>query len=200
MIMLLKKHLPAGRRVTAAMVCALLVSGCATTDGQSDIGKFGGAAAGAALGSLIGGGKGNTIAMVGGALLGGFAGNELYDKPKESENRAHQVTAREQAYDQELAYERQSQLQHARVQQEIQKQSMHDNWRNERSGQDDSSPSNEVGRAQRLLRGLGYYNGHVDGVVGSGTTRAVKTCQRENGLAVNGQITPALINKMQSQM
>jgi len=86
------------------------------------------------------------------------------------------------------------------VQQEIQKQSMHDNWRNERSGQDDSSPSNEVGRAQRLLRGLGYYNGHVDGVVGSGTTRAVKTYQRENGLAVNGQITPALINKMQSQM
>ena len=86
------------------------------------------------------------------------------------------------------------------MQQEIQKESMHDNWRNERTGQNDSRPADEVTRAQRLLRGLGYYNGHVDGVVGASTTRAVKTYQRENGLAVNGQIAPALINKMQSQM
>jgi len=178
----------------------LLGSGCATTEGQSDIGKVGGAAAGAALGSLVGGGRGTTLAMVGGALLGGYAGNELYDKPREAEYRANQDTQRQREYEEKLAYERQSQLQHAKVQQEIQEQHMYEQWRRQRTDHGDSLSSDEVSRAQRLLRGLGYYNGQVDGVVGSGTTSAVKAYQRDNGMAVTGQITPALISSMQAKM
>jgi uncharacterized protein YcfJ len=178
----------------------LLASGCATTEGQSDIGKVGGAAAGAALGSLVGGGRGTTLAMVGGALLGGYAGNELYDRPREAEYRANQDAQRQREYEEKLAYERQSQLQHAKVQQEIQEQHMYEQWRREQTGHDSSLSNDEVSRAQRLLRGLGYYNGKVDGVVGSGTTSAVKAYQRDNGLKVNGQITPSLISSMQAQI
>jgi len=184
----------------AVLLCVLLAAGCATTDGQSDIGKLGGAATGAALGSLVGGGRGNTLAMIGGALLGGYAGNELYDKPREQQYHTQQETDRQKAYDDKLAYERQSQMQHAAVQRELHEQRMLDEWQHERTGETASLSSGEVTRAQRLLRGLGYYNGAADGVVGSGTTNAVKAYQRANGLSVNGLITPALISDMQAQM
>ncbi len=200
MNMMLVKPPSAGGKLVLALLCTLVVSACATTDGQSDIGKLGGAATGAALGSLVGGGRGNTLAMIGGALLGGYAGDKLYDKPREAEYSEKQSASRQEGYDQKLAYERQSQLQQARVQREIQKQEVHDEWRRERTGEYESLTTDEVSRAQRLLRGLGYYNGSVDAVVGSGTTRAVKNFQRDNGMAVNGLITSALISKMQAQM
>ena len=111
-----------------------------------------------------------------------------------------QDAQRQREYEEKLAYERQSQLQHAKVQQEIQEQHMYEQWRRDRTDHGDSLSSDEVSRAQRLLRGLGYYNGQVDGIVGSGTTSAVKAYQRDNGMAVTGQITPALISSMQAKM
>lgn len=185
-------------RVGTILLVLSVTGGCAT-DGQSNIGKVGGAAAGAAVGSLIGGGKGNTLAIVGGALLGGYAGDRYYDKPREAEYRTNQTAQRQTEYDQKLAYERQSQLQQAEVQRQIDEQRMYEQWKQERNQGGDMSTA-EIQRAQRLLRGLGYYNGPIDGVVGSATTRAVKQFQSANGMTANGLITPSLVSQMEARI
>ncbi len=39
---------------------------------------------------------------------------------------------------------------------------------------------------QRALKNAGYYEGSLDGKVGSGTKQAIRNFQRDNGLAVDG--------------
>lgn len=48
---------------------------------------------------------------------------------------------------------------------------------------------------QRLARG-GYYRGTIDGVVGSGTRRAIRSYERTHGLPVDGQIDRQLLATM----
>lgn len=68
-----------GTGVAAALLSVALLSGCASTGYGSNetIGTLGGAVAGGALGSMVGGGSGRVAAIAGGALLGGFLGNQV---------------------------------------------------------------------------------------------------------------------------
>ncbi len=50
--------------------------------------------------------------------------------------------------------------------------------------------------AQSALADLGYYKGEIDGVVGSGTRRAVRAFQRNAGLPVTGRIDGRLLNAL----
>jgi N-acetylmuramoyl-L-alanine amidase len=59
-------------------------------------------------------------------------------------------------------------------------------WRQGSSGE-------TVRTIQTKLKNWGYYDGTVDGIFGSATTRAVKYFQRQNGLAVDGIVGPATL-------
>lgn len=48
------------------------------------------------------------------------------------------------------------------------------------------SRGSEVKQIQQKLKAWGYYNGNVDGIYGSETTKAVKAFQKKNGLSVDG--------------
>ncbi|MDQ6623577.1 MAG: peptidoglycan-binding protein [Verrucomicrobiota bacterium] len=47
----------------------------------------------------------------------------------------------------------------------------------------------------RLARG-GYYHGSIDGVIGSGTRRAIRAYERSHGLPVDGRIDDDLLDRM----
>jgi hypothetical protein len=51
-------------------------------------------------------------------------------------------------------------------------------------------------RVQRQLASRGFYRGEIDGVVGEGTRRAIRSYQRANGLAVDGRINDNLLDAM----
>jgi peptidoglycan hydrolase-like protein with peptidoglycan-binding domain len=51
--------------------------------------------------------------------------------------------------------------------------------------------------AQALLDGLGLSPGPVDGRMGSGTAKAIRHFQLKSALPVDGQVTPALLAKLQ---
>ena len=51
---------------------------------------------------------------------------------------------------------------------------------------------------QSALADLGYYDGPIDGIVGSGTRRAVRAFQRDNGLPVTGRIDRRLLNALRA--
>src|SRR5690606_37094382 len=133
-------------------------------------GTLGGAAAGGALGSLIGGGKGRTAAIVGGALLGGAVGNQVVDKPVEQQQRAQAEASRDREMQRRLDFERQSALQQDQVQREIEERRLFDEWRRQRDGGAASgaamTSSADIATAQRYLIALGYYRGPADGVAG----------------------------------
>lgn len=50
--------------------------------------------------------------------------------------------------------------------------------------------------AQRALLALGQFRGMVDGVNGERTRQAIQNYQQANGLPVNGEVTPELINNL----
>jgi peptidoglycan hydrolase-like protein with peptidoglycan-binding domain len=54
----------------------------------------------------------------------------------------------------------------------------------------------KVEAVQKELLSTGHYVGMVDGVTGKQTEQAIRKYQSENGLAVNGDITPKLIEHM----
>ena len=62
-----------------------------------------------------------------------------------------------------------------------------------------AAAQNIIGKAQTLLDKLGYNIGHADGKMGGRTSNAVRLFQLQEGLKVNGQITPELIAEMQSK-
>ena len=51
-------------------------------------------------------------------------------------------------------------------------------------------------RVQRQLSAAGYYRGEIDGVIGDGTRRAIRSYERDNGLPVDGQIDDQLLSTM----
>lgn len=51
-------------------------------------------------------------------------------------------------------------------------------------------------RVQRQLAAGGYYRGAIDGVIGDGTRRAIRSYERDNGLRVDGQIDDQLLSTM----
>jgi uncharacterized protein YcfJ len=126
----------AGLSLAALVGCGILVAGCeGSQPGQIGLGTLGGAAAGGAIGSTIGGGRGQTLAIVGGALAGGALGNQLVDKPVEQQQRAQTEASRDRAMQRQLDYERQSALQQEQVRREIEEQRLFEEWQRERLGQ-----------------------------------------------------------------
>ncbi len=54
--------------------------------------------------------------------------------------------------------------------------------------------------AQEALEALGYDPGPADGVAGGNTERAVRTFQEEFGLAVTGEVSAALVDRMLAEV
>ena len=195
--------LPKALIVSLALVVAACESGGGGGGAPANpaLGTLGGAAAGGVLGSMVGSGRGRTAAIVGGAVLGGVAGNQLVDRPVEEQQRQQAEASRDREMQRRLDFERQSALQNDQVQREIEERRLFDEWQRERAGGGSFSGSAAAGNAdvttaQRYLIALGYYNGRVDGVAGSGTRAAVQRFQASRGLAQNGTITPDLLQEM----
>ena len=55
-------------------------------------------------------------------------------------------------------------------------------------GNPESNFSPILAKAQKTLKGLGYYRGTVDGEFGRGTAAAIQQYQNENGLNVTGRL------------
>lgn len=53
-----------------------------------------------------------------------------------------------------------------------------------------------VVQVQQELARARYYNGPIDGIIGSGTRRAIRGYERAHGLPVDGRIDPALLALM----
>ncbi len=53
-----------------------------------------------------------------------------------------------------------------------------------------------VVQVQRRLASAGYYSGPIDGVIGSGTRRAIRAYERSHGLPVDGVIHRRLLATM----
>jgi hypothetical protein len=187
--------------VSLALVVAACESGGSGGGPASPaLGTLGGAAAGGALGSMVGSGRGRTAAIVGGALLGGAAGNQLVDRPVEERQRQQAEASRDREMQRRLDFERQSALQQDQVQREIEERRLFEEWQRERAGGSFSGApaagSADVTTAQRYLIALGYYNGPIDGVTGPGTRAAVQRFQANRGLTQTGTITPDLLQEM----
>jgi outer membrane lipoprotein SlyB len=168
------------------------------------MGTIGGAAAGGVLGSLIGGGKGRTAAIVGGALLGGAAGNQLVDRPVEERQQQQAEASRDREMQRRLDFERQSALQRDQVQREIEERRLFEEWRQERTrGAFSGAPASsgaDVTSAQRYLIALGYYDGRADGRSGPGLRSAVQRFQADRGMIQTGEITPELLQEMRRSL
>ena len=61
------------------------------------------------------------------------------------------------------------------------------------------SRSREVFAAQVLLDRSGHSPGVVDGVMGGNTARAIRAFQREQGMAVDGKLSSAVLERLQSK-
>jgi len=51
-------------------------------------------------------------------------------------------------------------------------------------------------QVQQQLAQAGYYHGEIDGVIGDGTRRAIRTYERAHGLRVDGRIDNELLSSM----
>lgn len=212
-----------GKRATAAALLAagLALGACNGNGGNVGYGGLGspgvgtaaGALGGAALGRVIAGQHNNTAAILGGAALGGLAGNILGDKPSDVRRQQEQQQAQAAAADADqqrrLDYEKQSQLQQAQTQKQIEDQRLFEEWKAQRqtnlAGQANAETASttatspgDVMTGQRLLTALGYYKGPIDGRDGPGTQAAVRQFETAQGLPITGTITPSLINKMRT--
>ncbi len=188
---------------------ALAVAGCESGGGghggaapaSPALGTLGGAAAGGVLGSMVGSGRGRTAAIVGGAVLGGIAGNQLVDRPVEEQQRQQAEASRDREMQRQLDFQRQSALQADQVQRDIEERRLFEEWQRERasgsfSGSAAAASSADISQAQRYLTALGYYNGRIDGVNGASTRAAVERFQTNRGLPRTGTVTPALLQDM----
>lgn len=210
-------HRSRRRRVSAVAVAAVLtLSACQSGGGAGlnynppvgspGIGTAGGAGAGALLGRAIAGGNNNTLAILGGALLGGVAGNVFVDNPRQRSQAVAGEAAQDREMQRRLDYERQSQIQGEETRKQIQEQQLFEQWKSERSGAPTAAASGvisgpaDVSTAQRLLTGLGYYRGPLDGVVGRQTRSAVMQFEQAQGLPSTGMVTPALLTRMRQAL
>jgi hypothetical protein len=199
------------RRLLLASSCGLglLLAGCAGDSGGNGIagsGFGGGTLAGAAgAGTLAGVAMRNkgpvaaTAAVLGAAALGGFLGDRYIDKPRQQQASGQQTAQQDADYQRKLDYERQSALQAEQTRKEIEEQRLYEEWKRQRTGGGTmpvSAPSDDVLGAQRLLRGLGYYNGPLDGDYGPRTRSAIMAFEKAQGMTPTGNVSPALIQQL----
>ncbi len=200
---------PRLRHMAAASSLALsfVLAGCANQnpDGRVSspgVGTAAGAGAGALAGRLVAGGNDNILAIGAGALIGGLAGNMLVDRPEDKARAVDQEIARNSDAQRDLDYQRQSQIQRAQVDQELQEQRLYEQWKAQQTAVSYSpvTSSSQISEAQRLLIAHGYLGGPADGVYGPNTANAVRAFQTSNGDLANGQITPTLISQLKATL
>ncbi|MEK0083843.1 peptidoglycan-binding domain-containing protein [Benzoatithermus flavus] len=198
--------------LSGALAAALALGACAqgqnyntgvTSPSGIGLGTAGGAGAGALLGRAIAGKHDNTLAMLGGALLGGIAGNVLVDRPNEIRSAQQAQANADLETQRKLDYERQSALQKEQVRKEIEEQNLYEQWKRERTGA--ATPAAVTGTAdvmtaQRLLTALGYYRGPIDGVYGARTRSGIMQFEASQGLPQTGSLTPSIIQRMRSSL
>ena len=140
---------------------------------------------------------------VGGWLIGGgVAGNVLVDRPNQIRGQQEQQAAATAEQQRQLDYQRQSQLQQAQVQREIEEQNLYEQWKRERGGVTPAAVNTQadVMTAQRLLTALSYYRGPIDGIYGGGTRSAVMQFEGSQGLPRTGYLTPSLVQTMRAAL
>ena len=194
----------------AALATLLLLGACAqgqnydtgtTSLSGIGLGTGGGAAAGALAGRALAGQHNNTLAMVGGALLGGVAGNMLVDRPNQLRGQQEQQATANAEQQRQLDFQRQSQLQQAQTQRDIEQQNEFEQWKRQQAATPAPGAVNtmaDIMTAQRLLTGLGYYRGPIDGVYGGATRSAEMQFESSQGLPRTGSLTPSLIQSMRT--
>lgn len=197
-------RLPSQKFSVLAVVIPLgLVAPASFADDCRRVGStIAGAILGAATGSLIGGGKGKKAATIGGTLLGGTLGSRQAQEA-EAKCRADREAERDRDMQRQLEYEQQSAMQQAQVQRQIEEQRRYEEWRRNQAGAQavpaaGSPDHDQVVTAQRLLRGLGLYNGPIDGIVGSGTEAAIFRFEAAHGLTASGKVTDQLIAELRA--
>jgi hypothetical protein len=198
-------------RGAMAGVALLTLGACAQGQGYDTgttslsgigLGTGGGAAAGGLLGRAIAGSHDNTLAMLGGALLGGIAGNVLVDRPNQIRGEQQAQVTADRDQQRQLDFDRQSQLQKAQVSREIDEQNLYEQWKSERGGATPAAvtTSADVTSAQRLLTALGYYRGPLDGVYGAQTRSGVMQFEASQGLPQTGVVTPSILQQMKAAL
>lgn len=108
-------------------VIGLSVAGCESGSGGPGVGTVGGAALGAGAGRAIFGN--NTSAMLIGGAVGGMAGNATIDRQAADRRLQTTEASRDRAMQRQLDYERQSTLQQAEVERQIEEQRLFQEWR-----------------------------------------------------------------------
>ena len=101
----------------------------------------------------------------------------------------------------QLDFQRQSQLQQAQTQQQIEDQKLFEEWKRAARRRCHAGCGNhpaDVTEAQRLLTGLGYYRGPIDGVYGASTRSAIMQFESSQGLPRTGYLTPSLVQSMRA--
>ena len=123
--------------------------------------------------------------------------------PNQLRGQQEQQAAATAGQQRQLDFQRQSQLQQAQVEREIEEQKLYEEWKRERGGGATPAAVNtqaDVMTAQRLLTALGYYRGPIDGIYGGGTRSAVMQFEGSQGLPRTGYLTPSLISTMKAAL
>ena len=179
--------------------------------GSPNVGTAAGAVSGAALGRAVAGRNNNLVAILGGAALGGLAGNVFLDKPSGARRAAEAEAASDREQQRRLDYERQSELQREETRRQIEEQRLFEEWKSQRAaGVTGAAAADaqiaavnrpaDVTAAQRLLTALGYYNGPPDGQLGAQTRSAVMQFEANQGLPQTGVITPSIVSRMRAAL
>lgn len=185
--------------------------------GAPNVGTAAGAASGAAVGRAVAGRNNNLAAILGGAALGGLAGNVFLDRPSGERRQAAAAAEAEVARDRDqqrrLEYERQSELQREDVRRQIEDQRLFEEWKQQRGGTAGAAApapagqqsamvngAADVAAAQRLLTALGYYSGPLDGRMGAQTRSAVMQFEANQGLPQTGVVTPSIVSRMRASL
>lgn len=191
------------RRIGGAALCLLLVSACASNGNETSAAPAPEPAVenGAVAVRALGGRDNLAFSLMGGAALGGELGSALNNRQGEARPAAEPTAGRRTDDRRQLAYDRQSERQRELVRREVTKQRLFEDVRRERlSAPDSKRTTAAIATAQRYLKAQGFYDGHVDGVLGQQTRDAIVRYQARNNLPQDGSITPVMIDKMRSAL
>lgn len=220
MLMSMSRRRRPAAALALVLACGLGLAGCAGQGGgtpgygglgQPNVGTAAGAVSGAALGRAVAGRNNNLVAILGGAALGGLAGNVFLDKPSGARRTAEAEAASDREQQRRLDYERQSELQREETRRQIEEQRLFEDWKAQRAtGVTGAAAADaqvaavnrpaDVTAAQRLLTALGYYNGPADGQLGAQTRSAVMQFEANQGLPQTGVITPSIVSRMRASL
>lgn len=106
-----------------------------------------------------------------------------------------------------LDYARLSAIDQAELQRRIHAQQLFEQWRRQAGSPVQTLPAGDPGdaetrvaSAQRMLKGLGYYAGPADGLLGPATRAAVARFQAEHGLPPTGDVSPVLLERLRQAL